>query len=62
MTEQVTAKPDALVSATGPAQEIKTEQASPPASSQAPANAGDESKPEPPKSGGFFKRLFGKFK
>jgi hypothetical protein len=62
MTGEVVAEPNAQVSATGPAPEVKTEPASPPATSQAPAKGGDESKPEPQKSGGFFKRLFGKFK
>jgi hypothetical protein len=62
ITEEVVAKLNSQVSATGPAPEVKTEPASPPASSHAPANGGDESKPEPQKSSGFFKRLFGKFK
>jgi hypothetical protein len=62
IADEVVAKPDAPVSATGPALEAKTDPESPPASSQAPAKSGDDSKPESPKSGGFFKRLFGKFK
>jgi len=37
------------------------EEPSPPTASQAPANGSDEPIPEPQK-GGFFKRLFGKFK
>lgn len=62
ITEEVVARHDAQVSATGPAQEVKTEPANPQASSQALASGSHESKPEPQKSGGFFKRLFGKFK
>jgi hypothetical protein len=62
VAEDVVADLNAQVPATGPTPEIKTEPASSPASSQAPAKGGDESKAEPPKSGGFFKRLFGKFK
>jgi hypothetical protein len=64
--EDVTAKSNARVASTastvGPAAEAKGEAASVQTSSQAPAPDGDELKPEPPKSGGFFKRLFGKFK
>jgi hypothetical protein len=48
-------------STTGPVTEVKSQPPSLPDSSQAPANGG-ESKPESQKSGGFFKRLFGKFK
>jgi len=57
---------DAEISGTaftaGPVTEVKGGPASLPASSSAPANGGDGPKPEPQKSGGFFKRLFGKFK
>jgi hypothetical protein len=57
---------DAEISGTastaGPATEVKGEPASLLASSPAPANGGDAPKPEAQKSGGFFKRLFGKFK
>ena len=45
----------------GPVTEVKGEPARLLASSPAPAS-GDASKPEAQKSGGFFKRLFGKFK
>jgi hypothetical protein len=38
------------------------EEPSPPTAPQGPANGSDQSNPEPQKSGGFFKRLFGKFK
>jgi hypothetical protein len=49
------------ISTEGASPELKGEPANLPASSQAPAS-GAEPKPEPQKSGGFFKRLFGKFK
>jgi hypothetical protein len=49
------------ISTEGASPELNGEPARLPASSQAPAS-GAESKPEPQKSGGFFKRLFGKFK
>ena len=49
-------------SAAGQTTEVRGERASLPASSLALASGGDASKPEAQKSGGFFKRLFGKFK
>jgi hypothetical protein len=49
-------------SVASPTTEVKGEPASLPASSPAPASRGGASKPEAQKSGGFFKRLFGKFK
>jgi hypothetical protein len=58
----LSAESSGTASTAGPPTEVKGEPASLPASSPAPANGGDQPKPETQKSGGFFKRLFGKFK
>jgi hypothetical protein len=55
---EVVSKLNSSVAAT----EVKGETASLPPASQVTADTKDEAKPEPAKSGGFFKRLFGKFK
>ncbi len=64
--EEVVAKLNALPSGGAtPATEVaqaKEGRAGPPSQSQGPSNGGEGAAPEPQKSGGFFKRLFGKFK
>lgn len=52
----------ARLNASAAAAHVDERPASPLPESQVPADGGDEAKPEPQKSGGFFKRLFGKFK
>jgi hypothetical protein len=64
--EETSAKSRAEISGSasivGPVAEAIGEPASIPAVSQVPPHGDDASKPGPQKSGGFFKRLFGKFK
>jgi len=61
-TAKSNAEVDVAASTAKASPELEGDQSSLRASSQASLSGSDVSKPEPQKSGGFFKRLFGKFK
>lgn len=64
-TIEVSARPDGGdIGTSSPAETLPQaeEEPKPPITFRGPTKSNDESNSEPPKSGGFFKRLFGKFK
>ena len=61
-TAKSNAEVDVAASTVKASPELKADPSSLGASSQASSSGGDVSKPVPQKNGGFFKRLFGKFK